>query len=151
MNEVQLLNKGCSYIPKQISYKHILEIVQSLKVFLLNSHNCILYSASDNVSYDTCQNMLEECKNLNQQDKEELKNMIKSKDNQVGNIIFLVCHLIKCCKRETGQNSETDALRKLLNDESIIITKSDKGNCFVILDKEHYVKECLLQLSDKEY
>ena len=38
------------------------------------------------------------------------------------------------------------ALRKLQNNNKIIIKKSDKGNCTVVTDREQYIKKGLRQL-----
>ena len=45
--------------------------------------------------------------------------------------------------------SDIDVLRNLSNDDSIIITRPDKGRGVVLLDKKDYVHKCELLLNDK--
>ena len=39
------------------------------------------------------------------------------------------------------------ALNRLKNNRNLIIIKSDKGNCTVVIDREQYIKEGMRQLS----
>ena len=56
---------------------------------------------------------------------------------------------------EEGKNylnlskEEQQALRDLIEDDSIIINLADRGSAIVIWDKEHYIVECEQQLGEK--
>jgi hypothetical protein len=43
------------------------------------------------------------------------------------------------------------AIRELCNNQNIVITVADKGDTWVILNKEDYIFECHRQLSDKQF
>ena len=45
---------------------------------------------------------------------------------------------------------ERKALKNLRDDDSIVITEADKGNCTVIFDKEKYKEKILQSLNDKD-
>ena len=56
----------------------------------------------------------------------------------------------KCFKKRVQGNFSrrlTEVLKKLQNDGNIIIQKSDKGNCTVVIDREQYIKEGMRQLN----
>ncbi|KAF8569921.1 hypothetical protein P879_07013 [Paragonimus westermani] len=64
-----------------------------------------------------------------------------------------VARIIKNQKSQPSNLStkERDALRKLRYDQSIIITKSDKGNQVVILNKVDYERKAVDHISDGPY
>ena len=45
---------------------------------------------------------------------------------------------------------EKKELKNLQDDKNIVITKADKGNCKVIIDKEKYEEKILKLLNDKD-
>ena len=45
---------------------------------------------------------------------------------------------------------EKKALKNLRNDTNIVITKADKGNCTVIIDKDKYEEKIFKLLNDKD-
>ena len=61
--------------------------------------------------------------------------------------------LFKAIQRPVGYSNlskeEWDAIRSLADDRNIVIKRADKGSCVVIWDKNDYVKEAEIQLSNQ--
>ena len=61
--------------------------------------------------------------------------------------------LFKTIERPLGYSNlskeEWDAIRSLADDRNIVIKRADKGSCVVIWDRNDYIKEAEIQLSNK--
>ena len=61
--------------------------------------------------------------------------------------------LFKATERSLGYSNlsreEWDAIRSLADDRNIVIKRADKGSCVVIWDRNDYVKEAEIQLSNQ--
>ena len=61
--------------------------------------------------------------------------------------------LLKAIERPRGyfnlSKEERDAVRSLADDRNIVIKTADKGSCLVIWDRNNFVKEAEIQLSNQ--
>ena len=62
--------------------------------------------------------------------------------------------LFKVIEKPLGYSNlwkeESNAIRSLADDKSIVIKKADKGSCAVIWDRKNYVKEAEIQLNNQK-
>ena len=61
--------------------------------------------------------------------------------------------LFKVIEKPLGYSNlwkeESNAIRSLADDKSIVIKRADKGSCAVIWDRKNYVKKAEIKLSDQ--
>ena len=62
--------------------------------------------------------------------------------------------LLKAIERTLGyfdlSREECDAIRSLTDDRNIVIKRADKGSCVVIWDRNDYVEEAEIQISNQK-
>ena len=152
-DELQLLKKGGSYIPNNLQYHSILPTVLILYKLLVNPSTGKLYSDTNTeiTLHEISSNAIKKCKFINKNDKQALSRLINENTPFIANVQYLIHHLIKVCKDNINDNPEKITLKRLLNDNDIIVSKTDKGNCLTILEKTFYEKECMRHLQDEQF